>query len=343
VDLSVLNNRGGEKALQPQEDLHMNRSRADEAALKALYPQPGDRRAELYQNAGQALREKLDRMQSLLEGLHQHYARALYELGRQVKEISDDVERRHGRKYGAGAMDVIQEYFGFDDDGMIYRASRLARTFSEQEIQEATARPKENGEPVSVRDLLVLARVKDPALRQNLLAQAIAQGWSSGELGDAVDELIGEEEPEKADGRGRPLAKPRNFDDVLRQQGRVARDSVTRAERVWTQPGSSVQGMAVDLPTDEVTEERAQRLKAHTELLDRLAQEARARADEARQVYERFVQVLASRPSPSPGDEAREEENLPPPLGPRLPFVRPKGKATRGTRKAKDSETDAKE
>jgi hypothetical protein len=44
----------------------MTRSRADEEALKMLYPHPDDRRAELCQNAGPLLREKLD---ELLSGL----------------------------------------------------------------------------------------------------------------------------------------------------------------------------------------------------------------------------------------------------------------------------------
>ena len=45
----------------------MKRSRAEEEALKALYPQPDDRRRELYQNEEPALREKLDWIQAWWE------------------------------------------------------------------------------------------------------------------------------------------------------------------------------------------------------------------------------------------------------------------------------------
>jgi hypothetical protein len=38
----------------------MKRSRADEEALKMHYPQPNDRRAELYQNAEPPLQAELD-------------------------------------------------------------------------------------------------------------------------------------------------------------------------------------------------------------------------------------------------------------------------------------------
>jgi hypothetical protein len=250
------------------------------------------------------------------------------------------VNKRRGRRYGAEAVDVIEEYFGFSE-GLVYRALRLANTFSEQEMQEATSRPKADGEPVSVRDLLLLARVEDRALRRELLAQALAQGWRAAELGEAVDRAVGREEPEKPDGRGRPLAKPRNFDDVVRQQEQAARGFVERAVNVWEKPEHSLLAKAADLATDEYTEERADRLRAHAELMDRLAQEARERADEARQVYERFAEVLASRQEPDSGDEPQEEVELPPPLGPTLPVVRGRRKGAPGQRKATGSGDDA--
>lgn len=288
----------------------MQRNRRDEEAYKMNYPQPGDRRAELYHSADQALREKLDGIQAWLEREYRHHALALYELGRQCQEVYDDVSERQGRRYGAGAVDVIEAYFNLQA-GLIYRALRLANAYSEQEIREATAHPKQNGEPVSVQDLLVLARVEDPALRQGLLAQALAQGWRSDELADAVVRAIGKERALAVDGRGRPLAVPRTFDGVLRQQERAAKDFVNRAVNVWEKPDHSLLTKAAVMAIDDYTEERAARLRAHAELMDQLAQEARERAEEARQVYEQFVTILAGRRQRGSQDDVREEQPLP--------------------------------
>ena len=314
----------------------MKRSRAEEEALKALYPQPDDRRRELYQNAEPALREKLDWIQAWWEREYRHHALSLYELGRQCKVVYDDVSKRRGRRYGAEAVDVIEEYFQLDE-GLIYRALRLANAFSEQEIQEATSHPKADGEPVSTRDLLILARVEDRALRKELLAQAIAKAWRAADLAEAVDRAVGKEETEKPDGRGRPLAKPRNFDDVVRQQEQAAKNFVNRTVHVWERPEHSLLAKAADLATDEYTEERAGKLKAHAELMDQLAQEARERADEARHVYEQFTAILSQRQKSSSEADEQKETDLPPPLGPRLPGSRSKGKATRRKRKANES------
>jgi hypothetical protein len=316
----------------------MKRTRAEQEALKILYPNPGDKREELYLNAKPALQKKLAWIQGWWERHYRHDVLSLYDLGRECKEVYDDVQHRGGRRYGSGAVTVIKEYFQLDD-GLIYRGLRLANTYFEEEIKEATAHPKADGEPVSTHDLLILARVKDPALRKNLLDQAVGQGWRSWDLDEAVTKAVGKEEVEKADDRGRPLAQPRSFDDVIRQQERVAKDFVNRTVNVWEKPGSSLEGMAVVMAADDYTEERAEMLKSHAELLDRLAQEARERAEEARQVYERFVEILAGRLKAS--GEEEEEEVPPPPLGPTLPIVLPPGKRGRRKQKADGSDSGA--
>jgi hypothetical protein len=116
---------------------------------------------------------------------------------------------------------------------------------------------------------------------------------------------------------------------------------VERAVQVWEQPGSSLQGLAGDLATDQYTEERATKLRAHADLLDRLAQEARERAEEARHVYERFAAILAGRQQPPGDDVAPEEEAVPPQPWPTLPAVRAKGKAPRGKRGARGTGQDS--
>jgi hypothetical protein len=266
-----------------------------------------------------------DWIQSWWERTSRHTLLSFYDLGKRLKAIRDDTYKRAGRRYGVHGIETIEEYFGWDE-GYIRRALSIADAFTEDEIKEYAGQHTADGEPVSVRHLLILSRVDDKALRRDLLARTVAEGWRSWELDEAVEKAVGGPSPPRVDGRGRPLAEPRNFDDVLRQQERAAKDFVNRAVNVWEKPGSSLESKAVELTTDEYTEERAAKLKAHAELLDRLAQEARERADEARQVYERFAEVLAVRQQAGSKDEAQEEEPLPPPLGPGLPVRRGKGK-----------------
>jgi hypothetical protein len=61
------------------------------------------------------------------------------------------------------------------------------------------------------------------------------------------------------------------------------------------------------LGTEEITEERVARLKAHAEKMRRLATTAQERADEALRVYERFAEILADRAGKSRDDSAEEE------------------------------------
>lgn len=205
------------------------RSRAEEEALKMLYPEPNDRRAELRQNAEPALQEELDRIQSWLEENSRRSISSFYELGKRLQMIRNEAHKRTGGRYGAYAIEIIEEYFGWSE-GYIRNALETADSFTEDEIQEYSSMQTADGEPVSVRHLLILSRVKDRKKRQDLIAQTTAAGWRSWELGEAVDKAVAKPPRPEIDGRGRPLAAPRNFDDLLHQQERAAKDFVNRAE-----------------------------------------------------------------------------------------------------------------
>ena len=161
----------------------MKRSRAEEEALKLLYPGPGDRRAELYQNAEPPLQQELDWIQSWWDRYSRHTILSFYELGKRLKAVRDEVEKRAGGRYGVHAIETIEEYFGWDE-GYIRRALALAEAFTDEEIKEYAGQRTEDGEPVSVGHLLILARVAGREQRRELLARTVAEGWRREDLND---------------------------------------------------------------------------------------------------------------------------------------------------------------
>ena len=79
---------------------------------------------------------------------------------------------------------------------------------------------------------------------------------------------------------------------VLDQQASFAEDFLNRNEQVWSQQGHSLSAKLEDLDTADVTQERADRLKRHAEVMSLVAEKAKERAGEAMRVHKVFVPVL---------------------------------------------------
>jgi hypothetical protein len=134
--------------------------------------------------------------------------------------------------------------------------------------------------------------VDDERHREKLLSSAVKEGWTTRKLNNAV-EVVARPEPVKAeDRRGRPFARPRDFDAVLDQQAHFAEDFLNRDEQVWSHAEYSLTAKTENLDTAEFTRERANRLKQHAEQMSLLAQKAKERADEASRVHALFTKVL---------------------------------------------------
>jgi hypothetical protein len=151
------------------------------------------------------------------------------------------------------------------------------------------------GKPLSYSHVVALAKVEDETERKKLLKQAIEREWTSTKLANAVDLSKAPPPEKKPDGRGRPIGKPKTFDALLDQQDHFARDFLNRNSEVWSHAEHSLSAKAHFVGTEEITKERADRLREHAERLTLLAEKAKERADEAMQLHKRFMDVLEAR------------------------------------------------
>jgi hypothetical protein len=238
-----------------------------------------------------ALGEKIAWIRDTFEDEWRRSVVCRYQVAVVVREIYDDVTDNNGAVYGAKAIAAIKKAFGWDD-GVIYQALHVADAFTPQQIEEITRMRLPGGKPVSFSHVVALSGVEDEGRRQKLLKQAVREGWTSKKLANAAGHSQAPEAAKREDRRGRPLAKPRDFDAVLEQQASFAQDFLSRDEQVWSRREHSLSGMAEGLDTAEFTRERADRLKRHAAQMNLLARKAKERAEEAVSVHQVFVEVI---------------------------------------------------
>jgi hypothetical protein len=214
-----------------------------------------------------------------------------YQVAVLIRDIYDDVTENRGAVYGAKAIEVIKQSFGWDN-GVIYQALHVADAFTPEQIEEITQMRLAGGKPLSYSHVVALSSVEDEGQREKLLKQAVKEGWTTRKLTNVVGESDVPQPDRPEDHRGRPLGKPRDFDAVLDQQASFIKDFCARNDQVWSQEEHSLSAKVEDLTGDQFTQERATRLKQHADQLTLLAQKAKERADEALRVHKLFVQVL---------------------------------------------------
>jgi hypothetical protein len=255
---------------------------------------------EILDDSPPALREKVEWLAGTLAEDWRRSVVCRYQIAVTIRDIYDDVNENNGAVYGAKAVKVIKGRFGWDD-GVIYRALIVANAFTLAEIEEITRLRLPHGNALSYSHVVELARVEDEKQREKLLTQAVKEGWTTRKLANAVAPF--REAPNapvplagpREDRRGRPLAKPRNFDAVLEQQASFAWDFLNRNDHVWSDPEHGLWGKALILSTTDYTPERVERVKAHAEQMKLLAQKAAERAEEADAIHKRFVEAHKGR------------------------------------------------
>jgi hypothetical protein len=201
------------------------------------------------------------------------------------------VTENKGATYGAKAVQALKLSFGWDD-GVIYQALHVAESFTPGQIEKVVQMRSPEGKPLTYSHVVALSSVEDDSKRENLLRQAVKEGWTSKKLANAAALSAQGKQEER---RGRPLAVPKSFDTLLDQQRDFARDFLERNSAVWTHAEHSLSTRAGDLLQEDLTEERLARLKQHAEQMSLLANKAQERADEARKVHRWMVRVLKER------------------------------------------------
>jgi hypothetical protein len=237
------------------------------------------------------LREKIAWIRNTFEEEWRHSIMSRYQVALVIRDIYDDVTDNKGSVYGAKAVEAIKKAFGWDNS-VIYQTLHVADAFTPEQIEEITQMRLPGGRPLTFGHVVALSRVDDDRHREKLLKTTVKEGWTTRKLSNAVD-VVAHPEPVKAqDRRGRPLARPRDFDAVLDQQAHFAQDFLGRNSQVWSHPEHSLSAKVQDLDTADFTPDRADRLKRHAELMSLLSEKAKMRADEASHVHAGFTKVL---------------------------------------------------
>ncbi len=238
-----------------------------------------------------ALREKVEWIRGSFADEWRRGLVSRYQVAVVIREIYDDVTDNKGSVYGARAVEAIKKAFGWDDS-VVYQALHVADAFTPEQIEAVTQMRLPGGRPLSYSHVVVLSRVEDERRREQFLKQTVKEGWTTRKLTSAVD-LAASPEPGKPQvRRGRPLAKPRDFDAVLDQQADFAEDFLSRNDQVWSHPEHALSAKVEDLDAADFTPERANRLTRHAEVMSLLAEKAKERADETTRGHARFAQVL---------------------------------------------------
>lgn len=269
----------------------MAMSRIQQYNLQLQHEFTQERVETLLSESPPALREKVTWIRNYF---HDEWRRSIvgrYQVAVAIREIYDDVTEKGGAVYGTKAVKIIKKAFGWDD-GLIYRALNVADTFTPEKIEDMAQLRLPGGKPLSYSHVTVLSQVEDDRHREKLLQQTVKEGWTTRRLTNAVDQVVPSEPDKPPERRGRPLAKPRDFDAVLDQQAHFAEDFLNRNDQVWSHAEHSLSAKAKDLDTADFTQERADRLKRHAKVMTLLAQKAKERAEEAMRVHKLFGQVL---------------------------------------------------
>lgn len=190
------------------------------------------RQEEILRDAPQNLREKLEWIRDWVEDEWKRSVLGRYQIACTIREIYDDVNEQHGGRYGARAVEMIKAFFEWNNND-IYDALQVAEAFTQEEVEAISQRRLLGGSLVSYSHLVALAEEENEDNRRLLLERTVNQNWSSKQLTNAVKRLA---EPTRAskgiDRRGRPVAKPKDFDGVLDQQGSFAEDFFKRLRGV---------------------------------------------------------------------------------------------------------------
>jgi hypothetical protein len=272
----------------------MGMSKIKQFELQLKHRDARERAEWQIQQAPPILAKKIDFIRNVFEDEWRRSLVGRYQVAVIIKEIYDDVNDNNGAVYGAKAVEVLKDLFGWDKF-VIYQAIHVAETFTPEQIEEMASLRTPLGKPVSYSHVMALATVEDDRQREELLKNAVKEGWSAQKLTNAVA-LSRPQDPDKVvDRRGRPLAKPKDFDAVLNQQELFAKDFLSRNLDVWSDPKHSLSAKADELENSHISQERVERLKRHGELMDELSRRAKERANEAMGVHRLFQQVLKER------------------------------------------------
>jgi hypothetical protein len=236
-----------------------------------------------------ALREKIDWIRTTVEDEWRRSIVSRYQIAVVIKEVYDDVNGNKGSVYGARAVEAIKKALGWDD-GVIYQALRVAGAFTPGQIEDMARMRTAGGRPLSVSHVVALAGVEDEGRRRSLLDRTVREGWTTRKLVNAA--ACGAESGAARERRGRPLARPKDFDAVLDQQAHFVQDFLDRDGQVWSHPDHCLSAKARELDTADFTRERAERLRRHAGQMNLLARKAKERADEAAGVHALFAKVL---------------------------------------------------
>src|SRR5262249_49223520 len=151
--------------------------------------------------------------------------------------------------------------------------------------------------PITYYHVELLANLDGPEAREEMLRRAVEGCWSGNDLAYHIHQMPTRKDV--ADGRGRPLATPKDLDDLLKQQARPADDFLNRSVQVWAQDGRSLLDMLQGCTSDKITPERIERLREHAQKLRRLAEEAQKRAEEAEEAYQAALRMAPAGPPAS--------------------------------------------
>lgn len=250
-----------------------------------------DRVETILRESPPALREKLAWITSTLADDWRRSIVSRYQIAVAIREIYEDATDNKGTVYGAKAVEAIKKVLGCDDT-VIYQALHVADAFTPDQIEGITKMRLPGGKPLTYSHVAMLSRVEDDRDRAKLLKQTVKEGWTTRKLSNAVDLAKGPQADMPQERRGRPLARPKDFDAVLDQQARFAEDFLNRNEQVWSHPDHSLSTKAKNMDTTDFTKDRADRLKRHAEVMSSLAAKAKERAEETTRVHGLFVENL---------------------------------------------------
>jgi len=253
-------------------------------------------RARIMQDANPAFRKALEEIQDWHDREARHSILARWDLAQLVKVVFDDVMENRGSKYGVHAIENVCSFFGWDE-GVTRNALKLVQQFTKEEIDELCNTQMTNPPPISYSHLLCLMAIPDRGQRKQLIDKAVAENWTSKQLALEVSPDLKPKKP-ITDRRGRPLAVPRDLDAVLAQMGSFVDDFLNRAEKVWQNERHSLDAKFIDLSTDDITKERAERIKSVADKLGELTKKAKRLQEEALAVHKEFLKILDKKPAP---------------------------------------------
>lgn len=256
------------------------------------YVHEDEQRQQIWQEANDNLREVIAGIATWF--IHSYRADILrrYQLAELIKKVHDDHMNNREHRYGSYAMEKLKKFFGWEVN-TLYQALRLAKAYTREDIEAISKLRLRDGRPISYYHVELLANIDDSQDREAILAKTLEESWSGQDLAFHIHQLPGRKS--KGDGRGRPLATPRNLDDVIKQQTRSADDFLNRSTQVWDQTEHGLLAKVYDCACDDLTPERVEQLKDHAQKLRRLAEEAQKRAAEAEKAYQEALSLLERR------------------------------------------------